>query len=165
MPAKRSSAAQPAAAPAAKPAAAPAAKPTAARSASKPAAKASRPAASTPHAKMEKADPELLARVEALMPSYPVYRRPMFGVATWFVEANAQMLCCVWGDAINIRVGQEDARALVASGRARPFEPLEGRTMREYVLVPAATLRPADLRRWFDRALAFTSTLPPKKGK
>lgn len=153
MPAKRPAAA--------KPTAAPAAKPPAARSAAKPA----RSAASTPHAKMEKADPELLARVEALMPSYPVYRRPMFGVATWFVEANAQMLCCVWGDAINIRVGQEDARALVASGKARPFEPLEGRTMREYVLVPATTLRPADLRRWLDRALAFTSTLPPKQGK
>lgn len=141
--------------PAAKPAAKPAVKPTA-----KPAAKRT-----NPPVRMERANADLLARVEAIMPTLPVYRRPMFGVVTWFVEENAQMLACVWGDALNIRVGAEEAQRLIASGRATPFEPMEGRAMREYVLIPAATLRPAQLRQWIASALEFTSALPPKKGK
>ena len=145
----------------------PAARKTAAR---KPAAKAAAKPAAKPAAKkqsfhMEKADPALLARVEALMPEFPVYRRPMFGVVSWFVERNAQLLCCVWGESLNIRVGREDAAALVASGKATPFDPMGGRPMREYVLVPASTLRPAQLRKWVERALAFTETVPAKKGK
>ena len=129
----------------------------------------SRPAAKSvakrPGPQMLKPDPEVLARVEAVMTDLPVYRRAMFGVVTWFVEENAQMLGCVWGDSLNIRVGAEEAQRLVASGKAVPFEPMAGRPMREYVLVPASTLRPAALKRWIARGLEFTSTLARKKGK
>lgn len=134
----------------------------------KPAAKsASKPAPTPGQAVFQKAkpDPALLERVEALMGEYPVYRRPMFGVVSWFVEANAAMLGCVWGDALNIRVGAEDARALIDAGKATPFDPMGGRPMREYVLVPASTLRPAQLRAWIERALAFTETVAGKKGR
>lgn len=129
-----------------------------------PAARAAKPAG-RPAVTMQKPDPALLARVEAIMPTLPVYRRPMFGVPTWFVEENAQMLACVWGESLNLRVGAEDAARLVASGKATPFDPMPGRPMREYVLVPASTLRPAQLRTWIERALAFTATLERKKGK
>lgn len=164
------------AAPASKPAAKSASRPAAKRSATKqsaakPGAKSAAKSAvkKAPAAKqtfaMEKADPALLARVEALMPEYPVYRRPMFGVVSWFVEANAALLGCVWGESLNLRVGAEDARALIDAGKATPFDPMGGRPMREYVLVPASTLRPAQLRAWIERALAFTQTVPAKKGK
>ena len=123
------------------------------------------PGASRSAPRMEKADPDLLARVEALMETFPVYRRPMFGVVTWFVEENAQMLGCVWGAELNIRVGAEEAQRLVASCKARPFEMMAGRPMREYVLLPASTLRPADLKRWIARGVEFTSALERKKGK
>lgn len=122
-------------------------------------------AAKRPGPKMEKPDPQVLASVEAVMAGLPVYRRPMFGTVSWFVEENAQMLGCVWGVDLNIRVGAEDARSLIASGKATPFDPMGGRPMREYVLVPASTLRPAALRKWIARAIEFTSALERKKGK
>lgn len=135
----------------------------------KPAAKRAARPASKPAAKqsfsMAKADPALLAKVEALMPEFPVVRRPMFGVATWFMEENAQMLGCVWGESLNLRVGAEDARALIDSGQATAFDPMGGRPMREYVLVPASTLGPAALRKWIARGVAFTAGLERKKGK
>jgi hypothetical protein len=89
----------------------------------------------------------------------------MFGVTAWFVERNAQMLGCVWGDGLNLRVGAPDAASLIASGKAQSFDPMGRGGMREYVLVPASTLRPAAMRSWVERALAFTSTVPAKKGK
>ncbi|MGE3855443.1 MAG: TfoX/Sxy family protein [Dehalococcoidia bacterium] len=145
-------------------------RPAAKQPSKKPAAKqptAKQPATSPGSEVFAKAkpDPALLERVEALMGEYPVYRRPMFGVVAWFVEANAAMLGCVWRDALNLRVGAEDARALIESGKATPFDPMGRGGMREYVLVPASTLRPAQLRQWVERALAFTETVPAKKGR
>jgi len=118
-----------------------------------------------PTTKIERADPALEVRVAAVMATLPVYRRPMFGVVAWFVEENAQLLGNAWGESLTIRVGAEDAAALVASGKATHFDPMGGRPMREYVLVPAASMKPVELKRWIARGLAFTSTLPHKKGK
>ncbi|MSQ31110.1 MAG: hypothetical protein EXR64_03660 [Dehalococcoidia bacterium] len=115
--------------------------------------------------RMERPDAEVLARVEAVMAVLPVYRRAMFGTVAWWLERNAQMLGCVWGVDLNVRVGEVEAQRLVASGKARPFEPMAGRPMREYVLVPASTLRPAALKRWIVRAIEFTETLAAKQGK
>ncbi|MEI7925528.1 MAG: TfoX/Sxy family protein [Chloroflexota bacterium] len=140
-----------------------AAKPAAAKAASK--SVASEPSAMSAVFQKAKPDPVLLERVEVILADLPVYRRPMFGVVAWFVEENAQMLGCVWGDALNLRVGAEDAAALIASGKAAPFDPMGRGGMREYVLVPASTLRPAQLRTWLHRALAFTSTVARKNGK
>jgi len=114
---------------------------------------------------MQKPDAEVAARVGKVMADLPVYPRPMFGCPAWFVEANAQLLGCVWGDALCIRVGAEETARLVASGKATPFDPMGGRPMREYVLVPAASMRPAQLRKWVERGLAFTETVAAKKGK
>ena len=135
----------------------------AAKRAARPASKSA--ASARPPIHMEKPDPLVAERLAAAMEGLPVYRRSMFGGVAWFVESNAQMFAGVWGDALDLRVGVEDVAALVAAGKARPFEPMEGRPMREYVLVPAASMRPADYRRWVARALAFTSGLAAKKGK
>jgi len=44
------------------------------------------------------------------------------------------------------------------------FEPMKGRPMREYVLVPAALHADARaLRGWITRALEFTAGMPAKK--
>lgn len=146
----------------ARPASQPAAR-RALKPATKPAAK--KPASTRPPIHMEKPDPLVAERLAAAMEGLPVYRRSMFGGVAWFVEENAQMFAGVWGDALDLRVGVEDVAALVAAGKARPFEPMEGRPMREYVLVPVASMRPSDYKRWVARALAFTSTLARKNGK
>ena len=123
------------------------------------------PTEKRPTIHMEKPDPVVAARLEAAMAGLPVYRRSMFGGVAWFVEESAQMFAGVWGAALDLRVGVEDVAALVSAGKAMPFAPMPERPMREYVLVAAASMKPAEYKRWVARALAFTSALPRKKGK
>jgi hypothetical protein len=62
-----------------------------------------------------------------------------------------------------MRLSEPDRRALVSEG-ARSFEPMLGRPMREYVVVPAAVLEsPSALRSWLTKAQAYAASLPPKK--
>ncbi len=123
------------------------------------------PTEKRPTIHMEKPDPVVAARLEAAMAGLPVYRRSMFGGVAWFVEENAQMFAGVWGAALDLRVGVEDVAALVSAGKTMLFAPMPERPMREYVLVAAASMKPAEYKRWVARALAFTSALPRKKGK
>jgi TfoX/Sxy family transcriptional regulator of competence genes len=56
----------------------------------------------------------------------------------------------------------ERARAIKAG--AKPFEPMPGRPMKEYIVVPAADMaKPAALAMWIERARAYAATLPEKK--
>ena len=49
---------------------------------------------------------------------------------------------------------------------AAPFEPFPGRSMKEYVTVPAAVYdNPIIFRRWLDKAAACVAALPPKLPK
>lgn len=144
----------------------PAAKPTGRAQPVKPAQPAAKPSSQAkPAAKMEKPDPGLLARMDALLAAFPAYRRPMFGTVSWFLEGNEQMFAAVWGIDVSLRIGAAEVARTVAAGKARPFAPMAGRTMREYVLVPASTYRDADLRKWIARAADFTGKLERKKGK
>ena len=115
--------------------------------------------------KMPKGNPEVIARLDKIMTALPAYRRPMFGTVAWFLDTNAQMFAGVWGDEVNVRVGAEEAARLIASDAAREFAPMPGRPMREYVLVPASTMRDADLQKWVARAAEFANGLAAKKGK
>jgi hypothetical protein len=61
----------------------------------------------------------------------------------------------------------EDQRAeAVRAIGARPFVPMPGRAMREYVALAAAErVEPGRLRTWLARSFAFARTLPPKAAK
>ncbi|MEA2500119.1 MAG: hypothetical protein QOH66_1299 [Actinomycetota bacterium] len=61
----------------------------------------------------------------------------------------------------------DGARAeLLAMEGAATFEPMAGRPMKEYVVVPATLLAsPEDLEPWVARALEYGGSLPPKKAK
>lgn len=125
----------------------------------KPARKPSR----RPMPEMLRPDAGVLARMDALMPAFPVRRKAMFGTVSWFLESNDQMCVAVWGPDVQVRLGVEGVEAAVASGEARRFEPIAGRPMKEYVLVPSSTLSDAEVRGWVERGIAFTSTVAGKK--
>lgn len=114
---------------------------------------------------MPKANADVVARLDAIAGLLRAYRRPMFGTVSWFLDSNAQMFAGVWGDDVNVRVGEEEAERLILSGAARPFAPMHGRAMREYVLVPASTLRDAALKKWVQRGAAFAEGLAAKRGR
>jgi hypothetical protein len=64
-----------------------------------------------------------------------------------------------------VRVPEEGRAQLLAEGGA-DFEPMPGRPMKGYVLLPPGWReRPEPARRWIDRSLEFAAGLPAKEGK
>ena len=87
--------------------------------------------------------------------------RKMFGYPCAFV--HGQMLTGVFQDRIMLRLSDEDRAKFLKLPGAKPFEPMPGRPMREYVELPPDVMNsPAALKRWVKRGLAYVETLPPK---
>lgn len=90
-----------------------------------------------------------------------VERRQMFGYPAAFTRS--QMFASLFQDQMIVRLSEVDRRALAQEG-GRPFEPMPGRPMREYVTVPEAIREsPAAVRKWLVKAQAYAASLPPKK--
>jgi hypothetical protein len=59
---------------------------------------------------------------------------------------------------------RDTALKIGANSLATPFEPMPGRPMREYVVVPASVVdRTMQLRTCLDRGRSFAALLPPKQ--
>jgi TfoX/Sxy family transcriptional regulator of competence genes len=87
--------------------------------------------------------------------------RKMFGYPAAFT--GSQMFAGLFQDKMIVRLSDVDREALGREG-ARPFEPMPGRPMREYVVVPDAVREsPSALRSWLAKAHAYAATLPTKK--
>jgi TfoX/Sxy family transcriptional regulator of competence genes len=104
----------------------------------------------------------LVRRFAEIVPDDPaVQERQMFGYPAAFCRGNLFM--SLFQDRVVLRLGDADRAALLALAGAAPFEPMPGRPMREYVLVPPAMVpRTAALSRWVGRSLAYAKSLPPK---
>lgn len=88
----------------------------------------------------------------------------MFGYPAAFVNGN--MLGGLFQDRMMLRLSPADLETFRADTGAELFEPMPGRVMREYAVVPSAILKSkAKLRPWLARALAYTESLPPKPAK
>jgi TfoX/Sxy family transcriptional regulator of competence genes len=98
---------------------------------------------------------------EALAKLPDVESRQMFGYPAAFTKS--QMFASLFQDHMIVRLSATDRQMLGQEG-ARPFEPMPGRAMREYVVVPAAICEsPSALRSWLAKAQAYAASLPPKK--
>ena len=65
-----------------------------------------------------------------------------------------------------IRLSEEERAKFLLLEGASPFEPMPGRPMREYVVVPPAMVTDeGPLRAWLEKALAYARSLPPKPPK
>src|SRR5947209_2552382 len=109
-----------------------------------------------------KTPPELAAAFDKAAPKDPrVVRKPMFGYPALFLNGN--MFAGTFQDKIVARLA-EDARERALRSGAKPFEPMPGRPMKEYVVVPAADVaKPAALAKWIALAHGHAATLPEKK--
>jgi TfoX/Sxy family transcriptional regulator of competence genes len=98
----------------------------------------------------------------SLVPDHPaVSIRPMFGQLSAFVNGN--MFMGIFGEDVLLRLPEEDRAQLMEAGGG-PFEPMPGRPMREYVVLPAAWRdEPERIRGWAARALDHAEELPPKR--
>jgi len=117
----------------------------------------------SPHgAGWSKSPAELIARFEATMAEFPgVSLRKMFGYPAAFAS-NGHMSTGLHQDRWIIRL-PDNAQAELAAAGGTPFEPMPGRPMRGYLALPPAILNDEEaLRRWLDRSLAYTESLPAK---
>lgn len=110
-----------------------------------------------------KSPQKLIDTFEAAMPSAPAERRQMFGYPTGFVNGN--MFMGLFGGRMHLRL-PEDLRIELVKIGGTPFEPMPGRPMREYVVVPESLLKSSSkLSAWVERAMRHTMSLPPKTKK
>lgn len=86
--------------------------------------------------------------------------RKMFGYPAAFLAGN--MFAGVFQNSVIVRLPQETREGLVEEG-GRPFEPVPGRVMKEYVVLPENMVRSAHLfHAWIDEAASYARLLPPK---
>ena len=102
---------------------------------------------------------EVFERAVGDMPD--VQPRRMFGYPAAFT--NTQMFACLFQDNMIVRLSEQDRAGLAREG-VRRFEPMPGRPMREYVVVPQRVLdSPSTLHEWLGKAHGYAASLPPKK--
>jgi TfoX/Sxy family transcriptional regulator of competence genes len=114
--------------------------------------------------RFEKPPPSLVSLFEARIARTGAERRSMFGQPCAFAGGN--MCAGLFGGSLFVRLGEADRAALLALRGARPFEPMPGRTMREYVVVPPSMhADAAALDGWIGKAVAYAGALPAKGNK
>jgi len=99
----------------------------------------------------------------SLLPAEPrVTIRPMFGTISAFVNGN--MFAGLFGNDLFVRLSEESREELLEKEGASLLEPMKGRPMKEYVVIPKAWRKQQETARtWIIRSLDWTSKLPPKK--
>ena len=114
--------------------------------------------------KFVKSSPELAGRFRATLARLAapdVTERQMFGYPCAWIGGN--MVTGLFAEAWWVRVEGPDRAALLEMPGAHLFEPMAGRPMRAYVVLPAAVVGDeTDLDAWVERAIACTRMLPPK---
>ena len=76
------------------------------------------------------------------------------------------MFAGLFADSMFLRLSEADRARFLALEGARLFEPMAGRPMREYAVMPPASVeRPAEAGEWLERALQYAALLPPKEPK
>ena len=115
--------------------------------------------------KFEPAPEEMVHTFDDAMKDFPMAtQRKMFGYPAAFVNGN--MFAGLFQDAMFLRLSDEDRAAFRSEYGARLFEPMPGRPMRGYVLVPRFVLKsPKQLNAWLRKAMEFTASLPPKASR
>jgi TfoX/Sxy family transcriptional regulator of competence genes len=112
-----------------------------------------------------KSPPELVERFSAITVGIPdAERRQMFGYPCLFVGGN--MVTGLYESAWFVRLAEPDRGELLRVPGAGPFEPMPGRPMGGYTVLPPSIVADDRLvRSWVERAIAFGRSLPARTPK
>jgi TfoX/Sxy family transcriptional regulator of competence genes len=115
----------------------------------------------TPAPTWEPSPAPLIERFGEVMAGHPqVERRKMFGYPAAFLGGN--MVTALHGPRWVLRLGEADRAELLSAGGST-FEPMPGRPMTGYVVIPAHIVSDdLALTGWLERSLAFVAGLPAK---
>ncbi len=113
----------------------------------------------------EKPSPELTRILEeSSAPFGIIERRKMFGCPAYYINGN--MFAGVYGRQLFLRLPLEARDELRDTFGAKPFEPIAGRPMKEYVQMPEAIWSDeAALDEWMRRSVEHMASLPAKEPK
>jgi hypothetical protein len=109
-----------------------------------------------------KSPPELVARFLDVAARHPeAQQRKMFGYPALFVGGN--LTTGLFAEHWMIRLPDPDRLALLALPGAGDFEPLPGKPMKGYAILPPPVVDDdAALDDWIRRAITYVRTLPAK---
>ena len=114
-----------------------------------------------PKPSFDKSPADLVDRFHEVLSARPdAHPRKMFGNPAAFVNGN--LATGLYEASWFVRLSESDAAELTAAGGGS-FEPMPGRPMRSYIVLPAGLVDdPAAAGDWVDRAMTHVATLPPK---
>jgi TfoX/Sxy family transcriptional regulator of competence genes len=109
--------------------------------------------------------PAAVKRFEELTPKGPnVTSKKVFGQPAAFVNGN--MFFGVFGASVFVRLSETDRSDAEGIPGFKAFEPMPGRPMKGYFVVPRSVLASrTQFPQWVERSMRFASSLPPKKAK
>ncbi|MCE7746232.1 MAG: TfoX/Sxy family protein [Candidatus Heimdallarchaeota archaeon] len=115
--------------------------------------------------KWKKPSEDLMELLATLLEPYNCTSRKMFGSLTYFINNN--MFAGVHEDIIFLKLSEKDRKEIKEEFLdISQFEPLEGRKMREYIVLDEDIYRDIPtLEKWIERAVSYVSSLPPKVPK
>ncbi|MBM3148999.1 MAG: TfoX/Sxy family protein, partial [Chloroflexi bacterium] len=113
----------------------------------------------------KKVPPELSELLERTMLSFDCQKKFMFGSPTYFINNN--MFVGIHQDTIILRLSEKDREEILSTNdEAAPFEPMEGRIMKEYIALPESIYGNMDeFRKWLNRSYQYALLLKPKAAK
>ncbi len=113
-------------------------------------------------AKWEKSPEALVQLFDRVLPESPnVERRKMFGYPCAFVNGN--MFAGLFAKQMFVRLPAEERLSMMADEDAKLLEPMPGRPMKDYIVVPPALMsHETALKGLVTRALTFGAGLSPK---
>lgn len=105
--------------------------------------------------------PELIARFDELATlAAEADRKQMFGYPTCVLHGN--MFMGLHEDSLILRLAEADRAEFLSRYHAATFEPMPGRPMKEYVVVPPSLVSDDAVGDWIRRSLAYARQLPAK---
>ena len=112
--------------------------------------------------KWRKSPETLVQKFSEIVPQDPrVERRKMFGYPAAFVAGNLFM--ALHQEALILRLSDDDRESFLKIEGTSVFEPMPGRPMREYVVVPSRMVdRETSLAGWIRRSLDYATGIPSK---
>ena len=112
--------------------------------------------------KFDKPSEEILTWFEEHAPEgLNITKRKMFGYPCRFFNNN--MFMGLFQSQVFLRLSKEDKQKFLTIKDAHQFEPMPGRIMKEYVILPSDLLNNDEqVQYWLSRSLAYMATLPPK---
>jgi len=104
--------------------------------------------------------PEVAAILDGALAGSGAVRCVMFSCPSYSIGGN--LFAGVYGESVFVRLSDTDRAAIISEG-GRPFEPLEGRTLRMYALLPPTVVADGEmLALWLGRSMDFVRGLPKR---